>query len=131
MEYVAYLTEVDDCYCGHGKTPNEAYEDLLGWVDDEYFEDHNTKIVKIAEKIKPSICDFINIDDMVDRIAENAYDDGGEYAEDYLYNLPSEQREELERNINTVLLDWAKKYNHEPNWFHGGKVVEERKFEDN
>lgn len=39
---------------------------------------------------------------MIEAVQTNAYDEGGEYAENYLDDVTKEQREELEEQLDVV-----------------------------
>jgi len=59
----------------------------------------------------------IDVDDVIERIQENAYDVGGEYAESYLENIKDEELKELNENLNYIFNKWASKYNREVNFY--------------
>ncbi|QZY56691.1 hypothetical protein [Crassaminicella profunda] len=59
----------------------------------------------------------IDADDILERISENAYDDIGEVAEDYLTDVKPEHEKELEEKLNEVLFAWMKKYKYEPSFY--------------
>lgn len=59
----------------------------------------------------------IDTDDVIERLQEEAYDIGGEYAETYLEDVTKEQKEELEEQLNDVLSTWLAKYKHEVNFY--------------
>lgn len=59
----------------------------------------------------------VDIDDILENISENVYDDVGEAAEGYLDDVTKEHRDELEEKLNDVLFDWIKRHNYEPTCF--------------
>lgn len=59
---------------------------------------------------------WINPECVIEGIGNEAYDEFGEYAEDYLLRLPDEEVSELGDKLNEALVDWIKKYNNEPDF---------------
>lgn len=59
----------------------------------------------------------VNVDSIIENIAENVYDEAGEVAEDYLNDVKKEHAEELESDLNEVLLNWINKHNYKPTFF--------------
>lgn len=54
---------------------------------------------------------------MIEAIQTDAYDEGGEYAENYLDDVTKEQREELEEQLDVVFNAWLEKYDLYPNFY--------------
>lgn len=54
-----------------------------------------------------------NVDNILETIADNAYDEYGEYAEDYLRDVKNVHVEELEATIN----NWFHKYDYLPTFY--------------
>lgn len=52
-------------------------------------------------------------DDLLERISQDVYDEVGDYAEDYLYDVDEKHQTELQELIH----DWAKRHNYLPNCF--------------
>lgn len=59
----------------------------------------------------------VDVDDILENIIQNAYDEVGEVAQDYLDDVTDEHRAELEEKLNDVFFEWMKKYNYEPTFF--------------
>lgn len=55
---------------------------------------------------------YWDVTDMLDAARERAYEDT-EYAEEWLTDIPAEQIQEL----NDVVANWFRKYNHKPTWY--------------
>lgn len=64
----------------------------------------------------------IDVDDSLERINEIVYEEVGEVAEDYLYYIPQEHKDELQDKLNEVFYKWQEKYNYTPTFY---KVVSE------
>ena len=73
------------------------------------------------EKFKVGVCKEVNygidVDDLLERINAVTYDDVGEVAEDYLYDVTRNHREELEEKLNEVFYKWQEKYNYKPTFY--------------
>lgn len=61
---------------------------------------------------------YINVEQVLDEVGKRAYDDCGEWAEEYLYDVKSEHQKELEEKLNQVFSEWIEKYGYEPRWFN-------------
>jgi len=79
----------------------------------EESEDDTFRIGQIKE-VKPS---GVDVDYILENVAENTTDDVGEIGEDYLCDVTKEDRVELEEKLNVVLFTWMKKYGYEPTFF--------------
>lgn len=73
------------------------------------------------EKFKVGVCKEVNygidVDDLLERINAVTYDDVGEVAEDYLYDVTRNHKEELEEKLNEVFYAWQEKYNYKPYFY--------------
>lgn len=52
-------------------------------------------------------------DNLLELISEQAYDEYGEHAEDYLYDVTDDHKKEL----SNLIADWAKRHNYLPDFF--------------
>jgi len=59
----------------------------------------------------------VNVDSVLDEIAENASWVGGDYADGYLCHVPKEVQEELEGKLNSVLGEWIEKHKYHPTFY--------------
>lgn len=64
----------------------------------------------------------IDVDDALERINAITYDEVGEVAEDYLYDVTKKHKEELQDKLNEVFYKWQEKYNYKPTFY---KVISE------
>lgn len=73
------------------------------------------------EKFKVGVCEEVNygidVDDLLERINAVTYDDVGEVAEDYLYDVTRYHKEELEDKLNEVFYAWQEKHNYKPTFY--------------
>lgn len=107
----------DDCF------ENEDYdteEEALAAARKEAKEYENSDrpptevyIGIVGEKWKPTI----DGESIIDMLRDEAYEEGGEYAEDYLEDVPKEQRDELTEILTLAFTVWAKEHGYEPNFF--------------
>lgn len=58
-----------------------------------------------------SPCPKVYADDIIQDLTDRAYAIYGEYAESFLEDVNSKQKEELEHNINKVIQNWLDKHN--------------------
>lgn len=68
-----------------------------------------------CELYRPSLlsCGY----DVIEAVQVDAYDEGGEYAENYLDDVTKEQREELEEQLDVVFNAWLEKHDLYPNFY--------------
>lgn len=68
-----------------------------------------------CELYRPSLlsCGY----DVIEAVQTDAYDEGGEYAENYLDDVTKEQREELEEQLDVVFNAWLEKHDLYPNFY--------------
>ena len=89
------------------KNPEEEYlDDEMGSTPDEV-----VKMFYVGQIFCPGIP--FNVDDLIEQVQEDAYDDGNECAEDYLVDVTKEDKEELEE----LVLNWFNKHNYLPTWW--------------
>jgi hypothetical protein len=65
------------------------------------------------ERYVPSVC----VNSLMEQIAENAFDEVGEVAEDYLYDVSKEDIQLLEERLNDVLSNWIDETNNKPTFW--------------
>ena len=105
-----YSTDKEN-YTGIFDTKEEAIKE--GKID---AIDRDKKHFYIAKAIK-DFTPCIDTDFIIELIQEDAYNNGGEWAEDYLDDISKEQLAELDKKLNDVLSDWLNKHNLKPTWF--------------
>ena len=67
---------------------------------------------------KESVCtSSIDIDLLLENVAENTTCELSEVGEDYLMDVSKEAQDELEEKLNDVFFEWIKKYNYEPTFY--------------
>ena len=94
------------------QTFNKIPED--GCLDDEMGSTPEEVVTSfyVGQAFCPEIP--FNVDDLLERIQEAAYEDGGEFAEDYLDDVTKEHREELD----DLIQNWFIKHKYLPNWYN-------------
>jgi hypothetical protein len=65
-------------------------------------------------------------EDVINAIAENTCDNYGEYAENYLEDVPTTQMDELDFMLKNTIAEWLRKHNYKPNIF---RLIGETKVE--
>ena len=64
-----------------------------------------------------SNCHGVNVERILEDIAEIVYDEVGEVAEDYLADVTREHSNELEEKLNDVLFTWMKEHGYTQSFF--------------
>lgn len=111
--YDLYNSDTWDCYNDRFDGKHEAIKNGLKQAEHEGVDK-----IRVGMAISYRLSDnLISAEDVLDRVVDNVYDDLGECAEDYLGDVQSEHREELEKDLNQVLVDWIVKHGYEPNFY--------------
>lgn len=59
----------------------------------------------------------VDVESILDNVAENTTCECGEVGEGYLYDIADEHLNELEQKLNDVLFAWMEKYDYEPDFY--------------
>lgn len=74
------------------------------------------KNFKIGTAVKPLELD-LDVEFLLERIAESYADEYGEIAEDYLSDVSREDQIELEQKLNKVFYEWIKEKGYTPSFY--------------
>ena len=106
----------DDCFqSDFFDTPEEALAEARE-IEKESLAPEKKEAVYIGvvgEKWKPTI----DGESIIDMLRDEAYEEGGEYAEDYLKDVSEAQRDELTEVLTNAFNKWAAKYGYKPNFY--------------
>jgi hypothetical protein len=102
----------EENYEGDFETKEQAIaEAIYYYKDDERDQDFiwvgQTKNISLG----------VNVDRIIEDLGEEAYDEVGEYAEDYLTDVTLSHQKVLEERLNEVLVTWMKEFKYEPNFW--------------
>lgn len=95
----------------NGNPDNECLDDEMGSTPDDIITEF------LVGQVNASTIPF-NVDSLIENVQESAYEDGGEWAEDYLDDVTEEDREELEN----IVFDWFVRNDYLPAWYTIGSV---------
>lgn len=104
------------------KVIEEMFKDYI-LEDFEDFEEEPYEIVLFVGELIPFIPN-IDADSVLESIAEDAYNHGGDYAEGYLDYIGKDAYSELDDRLNEVLSDWINKNNLHPNFYSVERIEE-------
>lgn len=95
-------------------TSNSTFKDsdMLGGCLDDY-SDGMFYVGQIVE-YKPKL----DVEVIIERLMDNAFDYLGDYAEGFLADLTGRQEDELERDLQVILDKWLDKYDLLPKGYH-------------
>lgn len=100
--------------CEEFDTKEEAIQAGLEEIEkDESLRD-SLLYVGQKEKVHTS---SIDIDSLLENVAENTICELSEVGEDYLMDVSIEAQDELEEKLNDVFFKWIEKYNYEPKFY--------------
>ncbi len=108
-------------------TIEECIKDARRIVSEEthYMIDYEAQSVVYIGEVIPFV-PTADCTDILDRMADNAFDHCGEVAESwepYNYKIKDEI-DELDQKLTDVVLEWLKKYNREPHIYNIQKIKE-------
>lgn len=95
-----------------------AFEDLT----DEEVSTVKEVAIFTGTKKQQVFKDYLNVESFLEQMGECAYDNSGEFAEDYLDHVTAEQISDLENAICA----WAEKHKIKPAWFMVEDVKESK-----
>ena len=81
----------------------------------------DNKDIHIGEVVKKTIGEYLtnrHVDCLLESLAENAGEECGDVAEDWLADLPTKELNNLKRLIQAVLEEWATQTGHQPEFYH-------------
>lgn len=82
-------------------------------------------IVTIYEgKVIESVASDYSPNYLIDTLAENAYDECGEFADDWLSGLDNKCKNDLINRVHKVIDDWATEHNVQPTFYMVEDIVE-------
>ena len=117
----AYSTD-EEFYTGDFSSRAEAAAEAF--AEDEDLESVMTGICVVPPR-RPWASDLI------ETVAAQTTDEAGEWADDYLQNVPKAAVDELQEGLQALWDQWEKKHGLEPTWFNVEKVKEHRRDEVN
>lgn len=110
----AYSTDEEHFYSAAGDTREDALEE---GIDSNDLEPGRT--IWTGEIDREQAATFApDADDLIDTMMNRAYEDSGEWAEDWLMTVTPEQKAELTTSIKSIVNEWADKHGHQPKFFH-------------
>lgn len=118
MEYAWSVNEED--YHGSEATREAAVQAAIGDNDLE-----PGRKVWTGEAVKRSAGYYLtSADRLLEDMQERAYEHHGEYSEDWLTKVSSEQERELDLDLKAAVDAWAEKYGHRPFFYEVSNTVE-------
>lgn len=96
----------------------DSKEEAIKAALEEIKEDETLKYsnLYVGQKESVSVAG-IDIDLLLENVAENTTCEVGEVGEDFLMYVSKEEQEELEEKLNKVFLEWVEKYKYNPDFF--------------
>jgi hypothetical protein len=94
-------------------TKEEAIKEAKKEIQEEGLDNISFEIGQIAKVFVSGV----DVDFILENVAENTTNEVGEVGEDYLDDVTKEDRGELEEKLNQVLFKWIKEHRYEPNFF--------------
>lgn len=94
-------------------TKEEAVKEAKKEIEEEGLDNISFEIGQIAQ----AFVSGVDVDYILENVAENTTNEVGEVGEDYLEDVTKEDRDELEEKLNEVLFKWIKEHNYEPSFF--------------
>lgn len=116
---ILYNRGEDEWYFADESIEEIAQQALNEMTEAEFTELGYVTIYKGVQKTQ-HFKSYFKVEDLLESINEYAYNECGEFAEDYLQALPQEIIDDLE----SVVCKWADKHKLNPTWFMVEDVVE-------
>lgn len=116
---LAYSFDGENYNCLDATTIKEAVKEVIDNIDfDDEMDCYGNLVIYIGEQVpysedKGSDC----YDNVIDYFKENAYDEGGEYAEYYLDTISSEAEKFLKDGLDKLFTEFLKINNEKKNYY--------------
>ena len=122
------MSEIKYAYSFNGEEyegPFDSYDEALQAAKDanlDEYHDDRYEVVYIGECIwyKP----HVSADNVIEAIQDDAYDQAGDFAINYLDDVTKEHRNKLESLLTGIFNIWAKDYGYKPSFFTVENVKE-------
>ena len=122
MSNEIYYSAIEDEWSNSDQSIEEVAQMILDDMDD--IERSEAKVITIYKGVKKPqhFNQFLSVDQLLEQMSEHAYEEGGEWAEDYLCDVTDSQKKELEN----VIVSWASRNNISPSWFMIEDIEEDK-----
>lgn len=116
---LAYSFNGEDYSCLDATTIEEAVKEVINNIDfDDEMDCYGNLVVHIGEQVpyaedRGSEC----YDNVIDYFQENAYEEGGEYAEHYLGTISSEAENFLKDGLDKLFTEFLKMNDEKKNYY--------------
>lgn len=108
----AWSRNIDDEIWRGG--PCDSVKECAEEAKSEGYNDTDTFAIGYVE---PYQVKYVNSDQIIEYLQQDAFDEVGETAEDWLNYITKEQREDLESRVTKVVLQWLKDCKEEPTFY--------------
>lgn len=95
-------------------------EDYTSQQVREMFSKSMTITLYKGEEVKCTFSDYFDVNYMLEIVSDNAYDNVGDWASGYLYNVTPEQKGDLKK----LVCDWADRHQLHPSFYSIEKISE-------
>ena len=107
--------------------PFDSYDEALQAAKDanlDEYHDDRYEVAYIGECVwyKP----HVDADNVIEAVQDEAYDQAGDFAIDYLDDVTKEHRDKLESLLTGIFNIWAEDYGYKPSFFTVENVKEVR-----
>lgn len=110
----------EDEWCFAEEAIEETVQQALDEMTEEDFAELGYVTIYKGIQKQQHFKSYFKVEDLLESINEYAYNECGEFAEDYLQALP----QEVIDNLKNVVCKWADKHKLQPTWFMVEDVVE-------
>jgi hypothetical protein len=109
----------EEMFEGRFDTMEEAIDNAKCNLEDE--DDDDIEVFYIGQ-CQP-IYLGVHTGAIIDRLGDQAYDQAGAPASDFLWDVSREHEEILEKRLNAVIDEWLKEFNYTPDFYTVTNVV--------
>ena len=97
----------------------EEYNDDADYIKDNI--ENDTETIYVADKIEKTHSAYLNIDNLLESMADRAWDDANELAESYCDTLNKIDKDH-KKNIEKLIIDYMNKHISQPSFYHVDNV---------
>lgn len=120
MEEVILYSQYEDNWSFADETLEEIAQQVLDDMSEAEFNELDYVTIYKGVQKPQSFTSYFSVDHLIESINERAYEECGDFAEDYLQKLPQDVIDDLEK----IVCKWAERHDLEPTWFMVEDIVE-------
>lgn len=102
--------------------PSDYFNTKEEAIEDAKAQEDEGEVVYVGQVTDPITSVNIDVDNILEMISDQMYEEVGEAAEGYLDRVEQAAFTELESRLNDTLMEWMEEFNYKPDFFKVGNI---------